>query len=140
MNVPALAGLGLVLLAASKRMSPEEMARREAAQEARRRESREPIRKAGFVGRKQKVAKHAHKHVFVIGGVEFKTKDTLRDPKNPNRHTHLLEAPIFVMGSRPGTSRRIRLKVATTFDPFGPNHTHKAALRGKVFTSGRPIR
>jgi hypothetical protein len=139
-----LAGLTLVALAAAKRkrfrFDREVETETTTQRGARKRPAPKAKGKPADPLSQRPLKKLAHKHTFVLGGVEINTKDTLRDPSNPDRHTHLLEPSIMVQGPRRGTKRRIRVKLATTFDPFGPSHTHKVTVRGKVHTSGGPFR
>jgi hypothetical protein len=79
-----------------------------------------------------------HRHVFVLGGVEVLSSQTFLHGQNPSKHAHLVLVPTVVKAK--GMNRRLKVNMSTTFDEFGPGHTHKLATRGRVFISGGPVR
>jgi hypothetical protein len=132
---PTLAGLALIALGVARRKGEGKVVRfaPEAPSPKSRAEQRRAARATGTKGGRP------HSHAFRIGGKRFVTKDTVQDNQNPNLHLHFLTVPIMVAGDRPGTRKRVAVRTATTLDPFGLRHTHKATVRGTTFESGGPL-
>jgi hypothetical protein len=97
-----------------------------------------PYHKEALVPVKGPEKFHQHEHLFTIGGVEVRTSQVFLHGENPSKHAHLVAVPTVILAK--GINRRLKINMSTTFDDFGPGHTHKLATRGRVYISGGPVR
>ena len=155
MNPMMLAGLSFVGLGAALRANKVPVERRRAvratAARGRARGEGKVMRQPDFgpspkqraeqrrISRNVAQLQQRHKHAFVIGGRRFATTGTFFDPNNPRLHTHFLSVPVFVQGQRPGSLKKVMVRVVTSFDRFGAGHVHTTRIRDRVFTSGGPF-